>query len=352
MRRRSHHGAIALVVAALGIVGCSDDPVEESSPGTSETPSPSPSEVSSSDGAGFAAIPDVVAEVAPSVVAVLTPSGEGSGVVWDVDGTIVTNAHVVGGHQQVTVAFADGQRAPAEVTAVDTVVDLAVLEAERDGLPPVRFATALPVVGELAIAVGNPLGFENTVTAGVISGLQRAIPGSGSQTQALVDLIQTDAAISPGNSGGALVNGRGEVVGINVAYIPPLARAVSIGFAIPAPTVVDVVGEILEDGEASHPFLGIQPAAVTGPIAERFQLGQREGVLVLDVSEGGPAQQAGVEPGDVIVGIDDADVATVEQFLAALREVQPGQTVSLRVVRDGEVQELPVAVGDRAELVR
>ncbi len=190
------------------------------------------------------------------------------------------------------------------------------------------------------------------MTAGVISGLQRVIPGSGSQTQALVDLIQTDAAISPGNSGGALVNGRGEVVGINVAYIPPLARAVSIGFAIPAPTVVDVVGEILEDGEASHPFLGIQPAAVTGPIAERFQLERREGVLVLDVSEGGPAQQAGVEPGDVIVGIDEADVATVEQFLAALREVQPGQTVLLRVVRAGEAQELPVAVGDRAELAR
>jgi S1-C subfamily serine protease len=308
--------------------------------------------VSSTEGAGFAVIPDVVAEVAPSVVAVLTPSGEGSGVVWDVDGTILTNAHVVGGDQQVTVAFADGQRVPAVVIAVDTVVDLAVLQAERDGLPSVRFATAVPVVGELAIAVGNPLGFENTVTAGVISGLQRAIPGSGSQTQALVDLIQTDAAISPENSGGALVNGRGEVVGINVAYIPPLARAVSIGFAIPAPTVVDVVGEILEDGQASHPFIGIQPAAVTAPIAERFRLERSEGILVLDVTDGGPAQQAGIEPGDVIIGLDEADVATIEQFLTALRDVEPGQTVPLRVVRDGEVEEVPVVVGDRAELAR
>ncbi len=308
--------------------------------------------MSSTEGAGFAVIPDVVAEVAPSVVAVLTPSGEGSGVVWDVDGTILTNAHVVGGDQQVTVAFADGQRVPAVVIAVDTVVDLAVLQAERDGLPSVRFATAVPVVGELAIAVGNPLGFENTVTAGVISGLQRAIPGSGSQTQALVDLIQTDAAISPENSGGALVNGRGEVVGINVAYIPPLARAVSIGFAIPAPTVVDVVGEILEDGQASHPFIGIQPAAVTAPIAERFRLERSEGILVLDVTDGGPAQQAGIEPGDVIIGLDEADVATIEQFLTALRDVEPGQTVPLRVVRDGEVEEVPVVVGDRAELAR
>lgn len=352
MRRRSHHGAIVLVVAALGIVGCSDDPVEGSGPDTSASPSPSPFEGSPTDGGGFEVIPDVVAEVAPSVVAVLTPSGEGSGVVWDVDGRIVTNAHVVGGHEQVTVAFADGQRVPAEVTAVDTVVDLAVLEAERDGLPPVRFATVLPAVGELAIAVGNPLGFENTVTAGIISGLQRAIPGSGSQTQALVDLIQTDAAISPGNSGGALVNGKGEVVGINVAYIPPLARAVSIGFAIPAPTVVDVVAEILEDGQASHPFLGIQPAAVTAPIAERFRLERGEGILVLDVTDGGPAQQAGIEPGDVIIALDEADVASIEQFLTELRNVEPGQTVPLRVVRDGDVEAVPVVVGDRAELVR
>ena len=294
----------------------------------------------------------MVAEVTPSVVAVLTPSGEGSGVVWDASGTIVTNAHVVGPHGEVVVAFADGQRVQAEVRAVDTVVDLAVLEAERDNLPPARFATAIPVVGELAIAVGNPLGFENTVTAGVISGLQRAIPGSGSQTQSLVDLIQTDAAISPGNSGGALVNVRGEVVGINVAYIPPLARAVSIGFAIPAPTVLDVVTEILEDGQASHAFIGVQPAPVTGSIVEHFGLERDEGVLVLDVSEGGPAQQAGVEPGDVIVGIGDIDIATVEQFLAELREVEPAQAVSVRVLRDGEVHEIPLVVGDRAELVR
>ena len=339
-------------MAAFGFVACSDDSAEGSSGQHAPSGPAAASEARTSDGAGFAVIPDVVAEVTPSVVAVLTPSGEGSGVVWDDSGTIVTNAHVVGPHEQVLVAFADGQRVAAEVAGVDTVVDLAVLEAERDDLPPARFATTIPVVGELAIAVGNPLGFENTVTAGVISGLQRAIPGSGSQTQSLVDLIQTDAAISPGNSGGALVNGKGEVVGINVAYIPPLARAVSIGFAIPAPTVLDVVAEMLEDGTASHAFVGIQPAPVTGPIAERFQLERDEGVLVLDVSEGGPAQQAGIEPGDVIVGIGDAEVATVEQFLAELREVEPGQTMSIRVLRDGNPEEVPVVVGDRAELVR
>jgi serine protease DegQ len=299
------------------------------------------------DGAGFAVIPEVVAEVAPSVVAVLTTGGEGSGVVWDEDGIVVTNAHVVGAEEEVVVAFADGKRSPARVVAVDTVVDIAVLKAERDGLPAASFTDSLPRIGELAIAVGNPLGFENTVTAGVISGLQRAIPGSAAQTQSLVDLIQTDAAISPGNSGGALLNGRGEVVGINVAYIPPQARAVSIGFAIPAPTVVDVVTELLDDGEATHAFLGIQPAPVTAAIAERFGLERSEGVLVLDLSAGGPAQEAGVEPGDVIVAIGGADVDTVEDFLAALRGVEPGEQVPVTVVRGTDEQVLEIEIGQR-----
>ncbi len=297
-------------------------------------------------GAGFAVIPEVAAELAPSVVTVLAPGGQGSGVVWSEDGVIVTNAHVVGPSDEVLVAFADGKRSPARVVAVDALVDLAVLDAERGDLPAATFADSLPAVGELAIAVGNPLGFENTVTAGVISGLQRAIPGSATQTHALVDLIQTDAAISPGNSGGALVNGSGEVVGINVAYIPPQARAVSIGFAIPAPTVVDVVTQLLEDGEATHAFVGIQPAPVTAPIAERFGLEQQEGVLVLDVTAGGPADRAGVEPGDVIVGIGDAEVETVEQFLAELRDFEPGQQVALTVLRNGEEQALEIEIGE------
>jgi S1-C subfamily serine protease len=143
------------------------------------------------------------------------------------------------------------------------------------------------------------------------------------------------------------VNGRGEVVGINVAYIPPQARAVSIGFAIPAPTVVDVVPQLIEDGVATHPFIGIQPAAVTAPIAERLGLERREGVLVLDVTPGGPAEEAGVEPGDVIVGLADDGVATVEQFLAQLRNLETDQRVPLTVVRDGVEQVLQIEIGER-----
>jgi S1-C subfamily serine protease len=205
----------------------------------------------------------------------------------------------------------------------------------------------LPRVGELAIAVGSPLGFENTVTAGIISGLQRSIPGSGTQTQSLVDLIQTDAAISPGNSGGALVSAQGEIIGINEAYLPPTTGAVAIGFAIPAPTVVDVVTQLLKSGSAKHAFFGIQPGQLTAQIAQQLGLGQARGVLVLEVVAGGPADRAGIKPGDVITGVDGKDVDSVEAFLAALRPHQPGDVISTALVRDGKQQQVKVTLTNR-----
>ena len=182
-----------------------------------------------------------------------------------------------------------------------------MVEVERDDLQPATFQPAPPVVGELAVAMGSPLGFQNTITAGIISGLHREIPGSAEQgIRSLVDLIQTDAAISPGNSGGALVNGRGEVVGINVAYIPPEQGAVAIGFAIPGATAVDVVGQLLRNGRATHSYLGIQPDQVTREVAAELGLDEASGVVVLAAIDGGPAAKAGLRPGDVIVAIDDA----------------------------------------------
>ena len=149
-------------------------------------------------------IPDIVAAVEPSVTSIVQANGEGSGVVWNDEGVIVTNNHVVEGVDQVTVVYADGKRADGRVLATDPLSDLAIVRTDRTDAPPARFATEVPPVGSLAIAIGNPLGFENSATAGIISGSQRSIPGSASQSPALVDLIQTDAAISPGNSGGAL----------------------------------------------------------------------------------------------------------------------------------------------------
>ena len=294
-------------------------------------------------------IPGVVARVQPSVVAILTDRGQGSGVVWDTEGVIVTNNHVVAGARQFEIAFADGQRVSAQLVATDPQTDLAVVRSSRGSLPAATFADALPRVGELAIAMGNPLGFENTVTAGIISGLGRAIPGAAQEAPALVDLIQTDAAISPGNSGGALVGADGRVVGINVAYIPPSAGAESLGFAIPAPTVRHVVTQLLENGRVRHAFFGVRPAPLTPEIAERFDLSEERGVLVLDVTPGSPAAGAGIRPGDVLLRAGDRQLETVEDFLAVVRGRNPGDTLQVTLSRGGNQQQVTVRLGERPQ---
>ncbi len=299
----------------------------------------------------FEQIPDVVDRLTPSIVTVLvrTPQGEGegSGVIWNRDGTIVTNNHVVAGAGQVEVAFASGARVRAEVKATDPLYDLAVVSTGRSGLPAATFASTLPRVGALAIAMGSPLGFANTVTSGIVSGLHRSIP-SGGQTPALVDLIQTDAPISPGNSGGALVDARGQVIGINVAYIPPAAHAVSIGFAIPAPTVVDDVRQLISKGRAVHAFLGVQPAEVTPALAQQFGLKVATGALVQAVVPGSAAAKAGLEAGDVIVALGDRRVESVEDLFAALRGRRPGEAVAVKVVRNGKTMTIDVTLSGRA----
>jgi S1-C subfamily serine protease len=296
---------------------------------------------------GFEVIPSIVQQVEPQVVTVKVPDGLGSGVIWNKDGVIVTNHHVVPSDESVQVTFADGKEADAKLIATDAVLDLSVIQVDRKGLPAATFADALPTVGELAIAMGSPLGFEDTVTAGIISGLHRNIPGSAQQSQSLVDLVQTDAPISPGNSGGALVNGEGKVIGINVAYIPPQAEAVSIGFAIPAPTVTDAVQQLLANGRVKHAYLGIQPAPLTPQVVQQLGVGTDQGVLVLDVVQGGPAAQAGMQPGDVITEFDGKSVATEEDFLAELRKVDPGQPVKVVVKRGSQDVNLTVTLADR-----
>jgi S1-C subfamily serine protease len=295
----------------------------------------------------FAQIPDLVDRVEPSVVAILTDEGQGSGVVWDGDGAVVTNHHVVTGASQVEVAFADGRRVDAEIVATDPQTDLAVVRADRSELPAASFADALPRVGELAIAIGNPLGFENTVTAGIISGLGRAIPGAAQEAPALIDLIQTDAAISPGNSGGALVNAEGRVVGINVAYIPPTAGAESLGFAIPAPTVRDVVTQLIDNGRVRHAFFGVRPGRLTPEIARQLDLEQDRGVVVLEVTPGSPAASAGIEPGDVLLRAGDRDLQSVEDFLAVVRGRDPADSLDVTLARGGDEQTVTVRLGER-----
>ena len=340
---------IAVAVAATGCMGDSDDD-SQVQPETQETTAPaSPSQLSPAD--AFGSIPELVRQVQPSVVSIsvrgVAGEGEGSGVIWREDGTIVTNEHVVSGAQEVDVVLASGDRIPAEVVASSTDFDLAVVRVDRDGLPAARFATTLPAVGELAVAIGNPLGFENTVTAGIVSGLHRSIP-SGGLTPALVDLIQTDAPISPGNSVGALVGARGEVIGINVAYLPPgVTGAVSLGFAIPAPTATQVVEQLLDRGRVELAFLGIRPMQVTDELADRFGLPVEEGVAVTVVEDGSAAARGGIAEGDVIVAFDDEPIATVEDLFGQLRRHRPGESVTVTVVRDGDRRELDVTLAGR-----
>lgn len=347
--------AVACAALALLVAGCStgDGDNEPTQPAAAPTQTRTTTQ---QRGGGlaetFEGIPPIVDALAPSIVAVLVSSGqgegEGSGVVWSEDGVIVTNDHVVSGAQEVVVALASGERLPATVEATDPITDLAILRVDRDGFPAAEFAEELPEVGQLAVAMGNPLGFENTVTAGIVSGLHRSIP-SGGQTPALVDLIQTDAAISPGNSGGALVGPDGAVMGINVAYIPPEQRAVSIGFAIPAPTVVDVVTQLLEEGEVSHAFLGVRPAPLSPQLAQQAGLDADEGVAVLSVVEGSGAEEAGLEPGDVIVSADGEPLRSVEDLFKILRDRNPGDRLELEVVRGGDRQTITVELTGRPE---
>ena len=340
--------AVALLAAVLAGCGLVREPQARSAP--APVTAPAPAVDASTQAAAAGDIPGIVGKVEPSVVTITHDQGSGSGVIWSKDGVVVTNAHVVGDFRAVEVAFFDGRRVDGRVRATDPDTDLAVVDVERQDLQPATFQKALPEVGELAVAMGSPLGFENTITAGIISGLHREIPGSAEQgIRSLVDLIQTDAAISPGNSGGALVNAEGEVVGINVAYIPPVAGAVSLGFAIPGATAVDVVGQLLRNGRATHSYLGITPDQVTREIAAQLGLDEARGVLVRDVAEGSPAAEARLQPGDVIVGIDEARIDTVEDLFGELRQRRPGTEARLTIIRDGRSREVTVTLADRPD---
>jgi S1-C subfamily serine protease len=293
--------------------------------------------------------------VQPSIVTVFaerhagragSSQGVGSGVIYRSDGIILTNHHVVAEASRIEVALADGTRIPGRLSATDPDTDLAVIRVDRKGLPAAQFQTRLPQVGKLAVVLGSPLGFEKTVTAGIISGLHRSIPGSASETRALVDLIQTDAAISPGNSGGALADADGRVLGISVAYVPPQQGAVAVGFAIPAATATRVADDLLEHGRTRHAYLGMQPAALTPEIARELHL-TGGGVLVYGVAPSGPAAKAGLRPGDVLTTVGNQRINSAEELFAALRQHNPGEQVEISYVRDGDTHATQVQVTDR-----
>jgi S1-C subfamily serine protease len=327
---------LLVFTVALAVAGCGGA-AKHSSTGTVATPPAADAAPVVSGG-----IPKLVERVEPQVVTVLTGGGVGSGVIYRSNGVILSNEHVVRGNRAVEVAFADGRREPGQVVASDPDTDLALVRVNRTRLPAARFESALPPVGALAVVLGSPLGFEKSVTAGIVSGLHRSIPGSASQSAALIDLLQTDAPISPGNSGGAVVDGQGRVIGISEAYIPPEQGAVAIGFAIPAATAVNVADQLLKTGHVEHAFIGIQPAQLTPELAQELGLAQSTGVLVYGVTRGGPADQARIVPGDILVAVAGKRLESVEDLFTALRPRRPGQTITLELLRGGKRQTVDV----------
>jgi S1-C subfamily serine protease len=319
------------VVAA----GCGAAATPSSAP--SSPPATALSAPLAATGGNLELIPSLVDRLEPSIVSVLvrTPEGgaQGSGVVWDGGrGLIVTNNHVVEQAEDVQVQLAAGDQIPAEVVATDPNTDLAVIRVDRTDLPSAEFAPQLPRVGELAVAIGNPLGFENTVTAGIVSAVHRNLDQNGPY----IDLIQTDAPISPGNSGGALVNAAGQVIGINSAGIPSTSNANSLGFAIPSPTVSSIVSQLVDNGQAGLAFLGVSSE-------------DNDGVHVTSVTPGSAAEAAGLETGDVIAGIDGTEIGSTADLVSELRSRAPGDEITIAVVRNGEQLELHATLGNRAD---
>ena len=279
--------------------------------------------------------------------------GVGSGVIFSSDGYIVTNNHVVSENgvpaQTIEVRLSDGETVPGTIVARDSFVDLAVIKINKTGLPVATFAKDSDVViGEYAIAIGSPLDYRNSVTLGIVSGMGRNIQNAGAGGVALVDLLQTDAAISPGNSGGALVDASGRVIGINVAYLPPQQTgAENIGFAIPADTVVSTAQQLISKGTASHAYIGINYTAVDPSVQQQYGLSRADGVIITQVGSGTPAEKAQLQQGDIIIKIDGQPVTQEGDVVAVLRSKNVGDTITIVVDRNGKEVTAKVVLAER-----
>ena len=292
-------------------------------------------------------VPQIIAKARPSVVAISTVSGwstgTGSGVIMTEDGTILTNAHVVSGAQSITVRVMDGTEYEATLLGMDEKTDLAVIKIDATGLTPAEFGDSSSIVqGEIAVAIGNPLGlaFEGSVTQGIISAVSREIEVDGRT----MTYIQTDAAINPGNSGGALVNGSGQVIGINSVKVSS-SDVEGLGFAIPISVALPIAEQLTTYGYVTgRPSIGIGGEDVTDYMVYYYRIPR--GVLVGLVTPDSGAEAGGVEVGDVIVGLNGVSVSTMDELTNEKDKYSPGDTVTLTVYRSGEYVELDVVLGE------
>ena len=270
-----------------------------------------------------------------SVMARLT-EGAGSGVIFTPDGYILTNSHVVDGAQRITVTLADGHDLPADLVGVDAETDVAVVRVSTEAgrpLPTAKLGDSEKLmVGQLVVAIGSPAGLQSTVTAGIVSALHRTLPGYGGRM--IEDIVQTDAAVNPGNSGGPLVNSRGEVIGINVAI---LQQAQGLSFAIPINTVNWVAAQIMSKGAVRRAVLGIAGQVVPLPqsMQRMFHTEKPSAIGIAEVNPDGPAQRAGIQAGDVIYKLDDHPVGTVDDIRRDLERLAAGARVRVGLLRMG-----------------
>jgi S1-C subfamily serine protease len=293
------------------------------------------------------AVVDAAERVSPSVVHITShisergprgqreSSGSGSGFVFTSSGYILTNSHVVHGADRIGVALADGRKLNAELVGDDPETDLAVVRVQAGSLPPVALGDSQAVkVGQLAIAIGHPYGFQCTVTAGVVSALGRSLRARSGRL--IDDVLQTDAALNPGNSGGPLVDSRGQVIGVNSAVILP---AQGICFAIAINTAKYVAGRLIKDGRVKRSRIGVsvQTVALPRPLTSRLGLESEGGVLVVSIEPGGPADRSGLREGDVIVGFNGESISGIDDLHRLLTEERVGVWTPMRVLRESEI---------------
>jgi S1-C subfamily serine protease len=289
--------------------------------------------------------------------------GAGSGFVIDARGYILTNYHVVEGAQSIEVVLGDQSRYPAKFIGADQRNDVALVKIEPKGKALVALAlgdSGSLQVGQKVLAIGNPFGFQSTLTTGVVSALGRTVQTS--QTTFIDEAVQTDAAINRGNSGGPLINSRGEVIGINSAIYTPSGTTAGIGFAIPINTAKNIATDLMTDGRVHRAFLGVETLPIGGWLSEALDLPVKEGLLVERATKGGPAAAAGIQGGnrvaeagmrriaiggDVIVAIDSQKVASQLDVNLALNHKRPGDNITVTVYRGGKKMDIPVKLGER-----
>lgn len=335
-----------ITFAILGFLGIFEEPTPPTIPPAPTLTAPTPTSPPPTFGDDVS-VASVAARVIPSTVAVdtsaLLRAGSGSGVVYGQDGYIITNNHVIEGSSDISVVFADGARFPAEVVGTDPTTDIGVLLVQRQDLSPISVGSADDlVIGEPAVAVGNPLGLAGgpTVTTGIVSALDRRLQAGGGED--LFGLVQTDAPIAPGSSGGALVDSSGRLIGITTAIAVSNVGAEGLGFAVPIDIAIGVANDLIETGEVRHALLGI-----VGETAWAAEDGAEfpVGVLINEVAANSAYEEGGGQVNDVIVALGDQEVRTLDSLLARLRRLRAGDTIPVRILRGDAEMTLNVTMG-------